>query len=56
MIAKGGGINDSADMTYVDHGNGGWTFSVGSISFHGAQTGDTATSKLLWNVFNAAHG
>jgi N,N-dimethylformamidase len=54
VIAVGSGSSTSAEMTYVDRGNGGWVFSAGSITFNGALASDAAMSALLRNVFNAS--
>lgn len=54
LIAAGQNPNQGAAMLFVPHGNGGWVFGVGSISFNGALAGDPAAATILRNAINLA--
>lgn len=43
-----------SDMIYWDKGNGGWVFSVGSLSYNGSLAYDPATAQILRNAITAA--
>lgn len=53
VIAEGMHEHPSS-MVFMEHPNGGFVFSAGSISFNGALEADNGMTKLLRNVFDRA--